>query len=115
LHNLSLAMQNFVQAQRRYPGYLDALPIGSAAADTSNPAQLQRVTWLVRLLPYIERGDIYELYRQGDYLDPGAKPGAEDPRLIYLDWLNCPSDPAGREWLDRQRAGENPPTAGPPC
>ena len=115
MHHLSLAVQNLISTKREYPGYLDSLPIGRAARDTSDPAKLQRVTWLVPLLPYLERSDIYDAYRQADYLDPNAWPGGKDPRTIYLEIVSCPGNPALRDWLDRHELGKNRSGSPPPC
>lgn len=115
MYNVGIAMQNLLSSKREYPGYLDSLPLASAPRDTTDPAELQRVTWVVPLLPYLERADLYPAYRQGDYLDPNASPDTQDPRTIYLDWLTCPSDPGLREWLDRHESGKNRSGAPPPC
>ncbi len=88
LYNLGLAVTNYVSFKGEYPGYLEPLPTDRDREVGDGRAS--RVTWLVPLLPYIERTDIYDLYRSGDYLMPGAR--AEwDPRRVYLPILICPS------------------------
>lgn len=85
LHNLALAVTGYAAAKGELPGYLEPLrtqPDGSQS--------VSRVTWLVPLLPYLERTDIYDLYRAGDYLKPGA-PADFDPRRVYMNILTCPS------------------------
>lgn len=88
LHQLGLAATNYVSFKGEYPGYLESLPT-DRDGDISN-GRASRVAWLVPLLPYIERQDIYDLYRSGDYLMPDAV--AEwDPRRVYTTALICPS------------------------
>ena len=93
LHQLALAATNYVAFKGEYPGYLESLPTDRDREIGDGRAS--RVTWVVELLPYLERNDIYELYRSCDYLLPGA-PAELDPRQIYLPILTCPSAVANR-------------------
>lgn len=88
LHQLGLAVTNYVSVKGEYPGYLEPLP-------TSRDLNIaggrpSRVSWVVPLLPYIERTDIYDLYHSGDYLMPG-EPAEWDPRRVYQLDLACPN------------------------
>lgn len=97
LHNLSLGVLNYALGQGAYPGYL--CPI--ATMDDGRPQADARVSWVVKTLPYLERTDIYRLFRE-----PGrAAALGVDPRQIYLNDLVCPSD---LEANQRQRSP-------PPC
>jgi prepilin-type N-terminal cleavage/methylation domain-containing protein len=83
MRNVGLAMVNFESARRHFPGYLNTLLPG-----TSYP---RTVGFHVMLFPYIERNDLWRVYS-----DPSltvAQVSAADPYGIYIDILNCPSDP----------------------
>jgi prepilin-type processing-associated H-X9-DG protein len=97
IRNLALAVTNYAGAHGAYPGYV--CPIQTVGAGTAgNDA---RVSWVVKILPYLERTDIYQLYREPQR----AAAAGVDARQIYLDLLVCPSAvPSGR----RQ-------TSPPPC
>lgn len=83
LHNVALAVMNYASAQGAYPGYL--CPIQTVG--NAGPRDDARVSWVVRILPYLERTDIYQLYR-----DPSrAAAAGVDPRQIYMSVLVCPS------------------------
>src|SRR5487761_1112607 len=86
MRNLALAVTNYAFANGGYPGVLN--PLTKLPADRNDKPAVARVTWLVPMLPYLERTDIYELYRVSSRFAGGS---AEDPRGIYLDILACPS------------------------
>lgn len=69
---IALAMQGYESRNQAFPGYVDGREIGSKAVPYS---------WLVALMPDMERQDIYDQYGRSDF---------EPPRL---DFLVCPSDP----------------------
>jgi type II secretory pathway pseudopilin PulG len=106
IRNLALAVTNSAVAKGAYPGYLNSLATGPAKftnpATGESDAGEARVTWLVRVLPYLERTDIYNynLYRNPDL----ARTGGVDPRMIYLDILVCPNAAASQ-----QRSSMSPP------
>jgi type II secretory pathway pseudopilin PulG len=60
LNNISLAVLNFESAKRQYPGFREPMEVtftaGSATTDIP-------VSWIVVIFPYLERNDIYNLYR----------------------------------------------------
>src|SRR5579863_931520 len=74
MRNLALSVMMYAGANGAYPGYLNSLATVPGEA---------RVTWIVSVLPYLERTDIYNAYR-----NPGlARAGGVDPRMIYMDVL----------------------------
>ncbi len=86
LRNCTLAVLNFSEARRKYPGFRQPLEVTlPGGGPTAVP-----VGWVVTVLPYLERGDAYALWR-----DPqrAAAAGLAWPPQIYLDLLNCPSSP----------------------
>ena len=90
LRNCTVAVSNSVAARGSYPGFRApmevTLPGGSGpASDVQIP-----VGWVAQVLPYLERTDIYELWR-----DPqqAVAAGIDWPPQLRLDVLNCPSSP----------------------
>lgn len=87
LKNVSLAVLNYESARGQYPGYREPMEVTlpGASAATKIP-----VSWVVTVLPYLERTDIYDLWR-----DPqqSASAGQPWPPQIYLQILVCPSSP----------------------
>jgi type II secretory pathway pseudopilin PulG len=58
---ITLAMQNFASAKKVFPGYLNGLNIGTYGGSTITPP----VSWVVTLLPYLDRSDLYAGFQQG--------------------------------------------------
>jgi prepilin-type N-terminal cleavage/methylation domain-containing protein/prepilin-type processing-associated H-X9-DG protein len=81
---LSLAMLNFESANGRFPGYENTY-YGFATSDIA----ANQASWVVPLLPYIERRDVWETWRKG--------PADAKTAWIYLKLLVCPSDPPAQE------------------
>lgn len=89
-HQLGLALLQFESNRRKFPGYVNFLgkhdpsddfrPIPDAAET------LMDVSWVVLLLPYLERNDLSKVW-EGDTALWIAKP------RVYLENLTCPSDP----------------------
>jgi len=73
-HQLSLAIQQHDAAKMQLPGYVNRL----APDEGGQPVAC---SWMVPLLPYLERSDLYRRWRSGN------------PTGVYLKWLVCPSDP----------------------
>jgi prepilin-type N-terminal cleavage/methylation domain-containing protein/prepilin-type processing-associated H-X9-DG protein len=100
LHNLALGVINFSGAKGSYPGYVEPLLLSSNSTGATTTA-VYPVSWMVPILPYLERTDIYTLMRNqpawGLSGVPGWPPGggttATDPPPVYMDILNCPSTP----------------------
>jgi len=96
LHNLGLALANMTTtAAGHYPGYREPLTLnntGALPAGTMNPYP---VSWVVPLLPHIERGDLYRNWRAGMFLSGIANYSQlTDPTYAgYTNLLVCPSDP----------------------
>jgi prepilin-type N-terminal cleavage/methylation domain-containing protein/prepilin-type processing-associated H-X9-DG protein len=103
LHNLALGVINFSGAKGSYPGYVEPLLLSSTSATATGATTtgVYPVSWIVPILPYLERTDIYTLMRnypawgasgvQG--WPPGGGTTAPDPPPVYMDILNCPSSP----------------------
>jgi prepilin-type N-terminal cleavage/methylation domain-containing protein len=108
LHQLGLAMQNFVTTPSgRYPGYKEPLVI---TADSSNPIPSGVVNarneypvhWLVPLMPFIEKSDLYRNWKRGLFIGTpngfassigGYTLSADPVQAGYISMAICPSNP----------------------
>ena len=105
LHQLGLALQNFTSAGAgKYPGYREPLQLqGPNAISPPVPAYNDAawtsgtvvVSWLVPLLPNLERADLYRNWRQGLFFPGGTgyNPLADPTLKGYVAALICPSNP----------------------
>ena len=106
MRQLTLALTNFVSAKRSYPGYVEPLSLGSPPPGTAGTTTIYPVSWIVPILPYIERTDTYRIYHNGAWnISPsGAWPpggGAPtDPPPVHIEVLNCPSTPPASTFGD---------------
>jgi prepilin-type N-terminal cleavage/methylation domain-containing protein len=86
--NITLAMTGFESARKCYPGYLNAMP---ALPSGGNPTYTA-VSWVVPLLPFMDRKDLYELIQK--QISTSAAGTALPLDLgVTLSLLICPSDP----------------------
>ena len=90
--NLALAVMNYTSRNGgRFPGYVDTLkfdqPVRSPAG---NVVEETRVSWVVSILPYLERTDLYQRWSNGDVI---SKSGTADDAVGngYMALLVCPS------------------------
>lgn len=102
LHNLGLAMQNFAsKTGGRLPGWRETLTLSPAPAPQGNSIESYPVSWVVPLLPFLERNDLYQLWRNGSFLmansmGPSPNPALDPTAQGYLSVLVCPSNPPGQ-------------------
>ena len=82
--NLSLAMLQYEGALGQYPGYREVVFSGSTT--TSGPFV---ASWVVPLLPYLERNDLYKYWNDPD----NNTSTSADDRAVYMSILTCPTDP----------------------
>jgi len=94
--NLALAVINIVSSPGRgYPGYRDTLAVSTSSA-SGTVTYNYPVSWIVPVLPFIERNDLYQIWRKGanvPYNGTGPSFTTAPFQQIYLDLLNCPSNP----------------------
>lgn len=99
LHNLGIAMHNFAEKTGgRLPGWRERITLTPEPVLNGMPVPEYPVSWVVPLLPYLERTDLYLAWRDGTFLvaNPlGPSPNANiDPTTQgYLGILVCPSNP----------------------
>jgi prepilin-type N-terminal cleavage/methylation domain-containing protein/prepilin-type processing-associated H-X9-DG protein len=99
LHNLGVGLQNFAsKGAGRLPGWRDTLTLSPEPMMGGNAVPSYPVSWVVTLLPYLERTDLYAQWRNGGFLLAGPMGPAPNPLLDpvqngYLSLLVCPSNP----------------------
>jgi prepilin-type N-terminal cleavage/methylation domain-containing protein/prepilin-type processing-associated H-X9-DG protein len=99
MRQLAIAVTNFEGAKKTYPGYVEPLTLGSPPPGTAGSTVMYPVSWMVPILSYLERTDIYNVYRSGAVWGTsgiGWPPGGgnpTDPPPVYMEVLNCPSTP----------------------
>jgi prepilin-type N-terminal cleavage/methylation domain-containing protein/prepilin-type processing-associated H-X9-DG protein len=81
-HNISLALIQFAEAKKYYPGWDNNLNLNSPAGTSMT------TTYIVPLRPYMERNDVLQSLLAGNY----ATSGTGSP-LVYMPVLICPSNP----------------------
>ena len=60
LRNCTLAVLNFEAAKRQYPGWRQPMAVTLPGDNVATPIP---VSWVVVVLPYLERNDLYRLWR----------------------------------------------------
>ena len=104
LHNLGLALQNFAsQNQGRLPGWRNSLALSPAPTMMGNPVPSYPVSWVVTLLPFIEKPDLYRNWRNGSFLTagpmgPSPNPLVDPVQAGYLALVVCPSNPPAQNY-----------------
>ncbi|MGH7136857.1 MAG: DUF1559 domain-containing protein, partial [Pirellulales bacterium] len=98
MKQLALAITNFAGAKGTYPGYVEPLTLASSGGASGSAATaFYPVSFVVPVLPYMERTDVYTLYRNyNNWGLPNIIQGwtdTNDPPPVYMDVLNCPSAP----------------------
>jgi len=79
--NLALAMLNVESSKKYFPGYANPLTVGSNS---------YAISWIVPLLPHLERKDLYESWVTNG---PVSNESLATHNFKYLKLLVCPSDP----------------------
>ncbi|MBN1393400.1 MAG: DUF1559 domain-containing protein [Pirellulales bacterium] len=96
MRNAALAMMNFESQQKHFPGYLNGFAVGfeltaSGAGGTATTIHSAPVSWVVSLLPFLDRRDIFDQYKA---LLAGTSSSTLDQfSETSLSILLCPSDP----------------------
>jgi prepilin-type N-terminal cleavage/methylation domain-containing protein/prepilin-type processing-associated H-X9-DG protein len=90
LKNCTLAVTNFAAARTVYPGFREPLEV--CLPNGNGPAVTTQIPlgWVVQILPYLERSDIYELWRSPQQ---AIAAGIDWPPQLQLDVLTCHSSP----------------------
>jgi hypothetical protein len=95
-----LAMANIMFANKssanELPGYIDVLVRNDGLAYHDGTTQrTEPVSWVVKILPELDRQAHYDEWRSGETPAEGRQIGSppHDRTHLYLDFLICPSDP----------------------
>lgn len=89
LKQLGLAMHN-------YHGAHGVFPPGGIGRDMYPPGDMERIGWVVMILPFIEQGAIYQQFQpyiNGQDHSPNANPLWWPGADVTISSLVCPSDP----------------------
>ncbi len=96
MRNVGLALQQFESSKRYFPGYANFFTVNNNAG-----AQTLRVSWVVPILPYLERTDLYQNWQNplaivnAGLLQSASTPGGSGAQYIsQLNILLCPSNAA---------------------
>ena len=99
LHNLGIAMHNFAsKTGGRLPGWRENMTLSPEPMVGGNSIAQYPVSWVVPLLPFLERTDLYLKWRDGTFLVANPMGSAPNPNVDpttqgYLTLLVCPSNP----------------------
>jgi prepilin-type N-terminal cleavage/methylation domain-containing protein len=84
---LGSAIQQYENAKQRYPGYVNQLKGVKTDQQNQRVSWTQDVSWVVVILEYLGRNDLWEQWRANKIIPPNTTP----PRL-KVDQLACPAD-----------------------
>jgi prepilin-type N-terminal cleavage/methylation domain-containing protein/prepilin-type processing-associated H-X9-DG protein len=97
MKQLQLALTNMDSTLKRLPGYVEEVfnPNGTKSSTPSGmsftPAFARRVSWVVRLFPYMEEQPLYDIW-SASFADTGGN--HTNPAAPSIAALNCPSNVA---------------------
>jgi len=98
MRNCTLGLIQFAESRQAYPGYVNSIPTGITAAP------YVRASWVVPILPQLERNDLYQNWQNVGKILTAAQMSAipENAKQSFfspLEILQCPSnattDPGG--------------------
>ena len=99
LRNLGIAMQNFAnKTGGRLPGWRENMTLSPMPVLQGNPIPQYPVSWVVPVLPFLERTDLYALWHNGTFLTANPMGSSPNPTIDpttqgYMSVLVCPSNP----------------------
>ena len=79
--NLSLALLSYESGRGHFPGFINEMGLKPAPDGTPYFG-----SWVAEILPYLERADLYEMWKDDDLWTSNAKG-------VNLSLLSCPSNP----------------------
>lgn len=85
----TLALQDYEARRRGFPGYVNELTLETPFAGSSGQVSSIDVSWVVPILPALERSDLYQNWVTYNPTTPGQ-------RTALLPFAYCPSDPPDR-------------------
>ena len=102
IRQVGIACSNFSESRRHFPGYVNTIATGKvdASDSTTDGRNARTVGYLVMVLPFMERSDLYNNWTNNQIpLEttagiPGLISSGNNFSQPYLEMLVCPSDPA---------------------
>jgi prepilin-type N-terminal cleavage/methylation domain-containing protein len=104
LHNLALAVLNFESQRKALPQSNDA-PLSGPNRNKINLLSGSRLSWMVRILPFVEQQQLYDQFDLGVSAmaqDQTVSPGSAQPALFI-----CPSDQTLGRLYQSRRMSQN--------
>lgn len=100
MHNLALAVTGYAGAKGTFPGYCEPLqivPLGAGANPNLTPPAYP-TSWIVPILSFLERTDVYDIWRDQNQWSSATALAASTgntgmPPQIFMNILTCPSTP----------------------
>jgi prepilin-type N-terminal cleavage/methylation domain-containing protein/prepilin-type processing-associated H-X9-DG protein len=93
----ALALITFAEGKRYFPGYVNSVALNQTNPRTATPAKQKECTWVVPLLPYLDRNDLYARWNDTN-IDwttvDGTSTSGVGAANATLGFLLCPSDPS---------------------
>ena len=95
LHQIGLAMTNYVSGNGgQYPGYVEPLELDTPVEVAGGGVvESRRVTWVVPILPMLERTDLYRTIGNGQFPEDRPADASGRERSLYMSLLVCPANP----------------------
>ena len=94
LKQLGLAMTNYEGIHKKYPGYVNRFGADATDGYLNNLDIVLRASWVVPILPYVDRRDIYnDLSSWSKAVDSSRQLVIDRYGPLTLDFVQCPSDP----------------------
>ncbi|MGH7193400.1 MAG: DUF1559 domain-containing protein, partial [Candidatus Saccharimonadales bacterium] len=82
LHNWGLAMHNFAsKTGGRLPGWRENMTLSPQPTVGGNAIPQYPVSWVVPLLPFVERTDLYLMWRDGTFLTANPLGPSPNPTI----------------------------------
>jgi type II secretory pathway pseudopilin PulG len=100
--NVGFALQQYNDTKKSFPGWNNWLSASANTTNLSGNLQYGEVTYIVPLLPFLERTDVYSAYSQylNTLLSGSSSSGNSSNQLlalgsaqVYMALLVCPSNP----------------------
>jgi prepilin-type N-terminal cleavage/methylation domain-containing protein/prepilin-type processing-associated H-X9-DG protein len=93
--NVSLALLNYESAKGAFPGFINELGIGNDSNDTRSYQRPYYGSWVIPILPSLDRADIYDLWTKNGHAHLDQPSGSPAPNgFVNIPLLLCPSNPS---------------------
>ena len=96
---LALAMLNYESSRGSFPGFLTRIgkyrnDVTLPSGTTFNAGEPIYESWVVALLPYMDRNDLWKVWKRGEgHVDSPDDNDSFPDGHVYMEMLVCPSNP----------------------